>query len=106
MAAKGKASVGRRVALSAAVVGALPFVVGLLTFFFNPGYLNEFVINPKGPTLIFAFVILLSTGLFVTHLYDTAEWRRLMSRTTLIIQLVTVLVLALTAVLLFLEDGK
>lgn len=67
MAAKGKAlsAEGR---LSAAVVGALPFLVGILTFFFNPGYLNEFITNPKGPTLIFAFVILLSTGLFVTHL--------------------------------------
>ena len=67
MAAKGRAlsAEGR---LSAIVVGALPFVVGLLTFVCNPGYLNEFITNPRGPTLIFVFVALLGTGLFTSHL--------------------------------------
>lgn len=67
MAAKSKAlsAEGR---LSAGVVAALPFVVGLLTLVFTPGYLSEFVTNPRGPTLIGAFVVLLSTGIFVSHL--------------------------------------
>ena len=67
MAARGKAmsAEGR---LSAAVVGALPFVVGLLTTFMNPGYLNEFMTNPKGPMLIMVFVGLLVLGLGATHL--------------------------------------
>ena len=67
MAAKSKAlsAEGR---LSAGVIAALPFVVGLLTLIFNPGYLREFVDNPNGPTLIGVFVALLSTGLFVSHL--------------------------------------
>lgn len=67
MAAKGKAlsAEGR---LSAGVVGALPFVVGLLTMVMNPGYINEFITNPRGPTLILIFAGMLSTGLFVTHL--------------------------------------
>lgn len=66
MAAKGKAmsAEGR---LSAAVVGALPFVVGLLTMLTNPGYLDEFVTNPNGPTLIAIFVGLLALGLGSTH---------------------------------------
>lgn len=54
--------------LSAIVMGALPVVVGFMTFFFNPEYLNEFVVNPRGPTLIGAFVVLLATGFFVSHL--------------------------------------
>lgn len=67
MAAKGKAlsAEGR---LSAAVVGGLPFVVAGLTMVLNPGYIDEFVVNPQGPTLIVAFVALLGTGLFITHL--------------------------------------
>ncbi len=67
MAAKSKAlsAEGR---LSAGVIAALPFVVGLLTLVFNPSYLREFVDNPSGPTLIGVFVALLATGLFVSHL--------------------------------------
>ena len=67
MAAKGKAlsAEGR---LSAGVVAALPFVVGLITLVFTPGYLMEFVTNPRGPTLIGVFVALLSIGMFVSHL--------------------------------------
>jgi tight adherence protein B len=67
MVAKGRAlsAEGR---LSAIVMGALPVAVGFLTFFFNPEYLNEFVVNPRGPTLIGAFVVLLATGFFVSHL--------------------------------------
>ena len=67
MAAKSKAlsAEGR---LSAGVIAALPFVVGLLTFIFTPGYLSEFVVNPNGPMLIGAFAVLLCTGLFVSHL--------------------------------------
>lgn len=67
MVAKGRAlsAEGR---LSALVMGALPIVVGFLTFFFNPEYLNEFVVNPRGPTLIGAFVVLLGTGFFVSHI--------------------------------------
>ena len=67
MAAKGKAlsAEGR---LSAGVVAALPFVVGVITLVFTPGYLMEFVTNPRGPTLIGVFVALLSTGMFVSHL--------------------------------------
>ena len=68
MAAKGKAlsAEGR---LSAGVVAALPFVVGLLILIFTPSYLMEFVKNPRGPTLIGIFVALLSTGMFVSHLF-------------------------------------
>lgn len=67
MVAKGKAlsAEGR---LSAIVIAALPFVAGLLTFVFNPGYLREFIVNPNGPMLIGAFVVLLCGGLFVSHL--------------------------------------
>ena len=67
MAAKSKAlsAEGR---LSAGVVAALPFVVGLLTLIFTPGYLKEFITNPRGPMLIGVFVALLSTGIFVSHL--------------------------------------
>ena len=67
MAAKGKAlsAEGR---LSAAVVGGLPFVVAGLTMVLNPGYIDEFVVNPNGPTLLIAFAALLGTGLFITHL--------------------------------------
>ena len=54
--------------LSAIVMGALPIAVGILTSFFNPAYLGEFVVNPRGPTLIAAFVVLLGTGFFVSHL--------------------------------------
>jgi tight adherence protein B len=67
MAAKSKAlsAEGR---LSAGVIAALPFVVGLLTFAFTPAYLTEFVVNPNGPMLIGVFAGLLCTGLFVSHL--------------------------------------
>lgn len=67
MAAKGKAlsAEGR---LSAGVVAALPFVVGILTLIFTPGYLLEFVTNPNGPMLIGVFAGLLCTGIFVSHL--------------------------------------
>lgn len=67
MAARSKAlsAEGR---LSAGVIAALPFVVGLLTMAFNPSYLKEFITNPNGPMLIGVFVGLLSTGLFVSHL--------------------------------------
>ena len=67
MAAKSKAlsAEGR---LSAGVVAALPFVVGILTLIFTPGYLMEFVTNPRGPTLIGVFVALLSIGIFSSHL--------------------------------------
>lgn len=54
--------------LSAIVVGALPFVIGLLISFINPDYMNEFVSNPKGPLLIAAFAILLSLGMACSHL--------------------------------------
>ena len=50
------------------VVGALPFVVGILIFFVNPDYMNEFVNNPKGPLFIAAFAVLLSLGIFSSHL--------------------------------------
>ncbi len=67
MVAKGKAlsAEGR---LSAGVIAALPFIVGFMTFCFTPGYMGEFVTNPGGPMLIGAFVVLLCTGLFVSHL--------------------------------------
>lgn len=67
MAAKGKAlsAEGR---LSAGVIAGLPFVVGVLTFICNPNYLKEFITNPNGSTLIAVFVVLLCTGLFVSHL--------------------------------------
>ena len=67
MVAKGKAlsAEGR---LSAGLVGFLPFAVGGLTSLFNPSYLNEFIVNPNGPTLIVAFVVMLTMGLFITHL--------------------------------------
>jgi tight adherence protein B len=67
MAAKAKAlsAEGR---LSAAMVGALPFVVGLLICVINPGYMNEFLTNPRGATCIIAFAVLLFAGLFTTHL--------------------------------------
>ena len=66
MAAKAKAlaAEGR---LSAGVVGALPFVVGLLICLVNPGYMNEFLTNRAAPVLIVAFAVLLFTGLFCTH---------------------------------------
>lgn len=54
--------------LSALVMGALPIAVGILTSFFNPEYLGEFVSNPRGPMLIGAFVVLLATGFFVSHI--------------------------------------
>ena len=63
--AKALAAEGR---LSAVVVAGLPFVVAGLISFVNPGYMNEFVINPKGPVLIVIFVILLGLGLSTTHL--------------------------------------
>ncbi len=67
MVAKGRAlsAEGR---LSALVMGALPVVVGILTCFLNPDYLGEFVTNPRGPMLIGAFVVLLATGFFVSHI--------------------------------------
>lgn len=54
--------------LSAVVMGLLPVAVGLVTTIFNPDYLNEFRTNPSGPTLIGAFVVLLGTGFFVSHI--------------------------------------
>lgn len=54
--------------LSAMVVGALPFVVGLLISFVNPDYMGEFTTNAKGPLLIAAFAILLALGIFSSHL--------------------------------------
>ncbi len=66
MVAKGRAlsAEGR---LSAIVMGALPIAVGLLTTVFNPEYLNEFIVNPRGPILIVAFVVLLGMGFLVSH---------------------------------------
>jgi len=67
MAAKSKAlsAEGR---LSAGVIAALPFFTGLLTFAFNSDYMSEFWTSPGGPTLIAVFVVLLCTGLLVSHL--------------------------------------
>lgn len=67
MAAKAKAlsAEGR---LSAGMVGALPFVVGILVSVMNPGYMDEFLTNRRGPICIVAFVVLLLAGLFSTHL--------------------------------------
>ena len=67
MAGKAKAlsAEGR---LSAILVGALPFVVGIMTTFLTPDYMQEFVRNPKGPILIGAFAVLLSLGMFISNL--------------------------------------
>ena len=67
MVAKGRAlsAEGR---LSALVMGALPIAVGVLTTFFNPDYLGEFLINPRGPMLIGVFVVMLASGFFVSHI--------------------------------------
>ncbi len=54
--------------LSAIVVAALPFVVGVLISFLNPGYMNEFANNPHGPMLIVVFTVLLGLGLLVSNL--------------------------------------
>lgn len=54
--------------LSAIVVGGLPFVVGVLISFMNPGYMREFTNSSNGRMLIVAFFVLLSMGLFTTHL--------------------------------------
>ncbi len=62
--AKALAAEGR---LSAIVVGALPFVVGGLISVLNPGYMSEFIDNPKGKMLVLVFFILLSLGLSTTH---------------------------------------
>ena len=62
--AKALAAEGR---LSAIIVGALPFAVGGLISLINPGYMSEFIDNPKGKTLVLAFFILLGLGLFATN---------------------------------------
>ncbi len=54
--------------LSAMVVGGLPFVVGGLISVVNPGYMGEFVSNPKGPLLVAVFAVLLTLGLASSHL--------------------------------------
>jgi tight adherence protein B len=48
---------------SAAVLAALPFVVGLVITAINPGYMNEIFTDPRGSNLILAFVVLLACGL-------------------------------------------
>jgi tight adherence protein B len=63
MAAKAKALASEARA-SAAILGALPFVVGLLITAINPGYMRELFTDPRGPNLIMAFVVLLSCGMF------------------------------------------
>ncbi len=53
--------------LSSLVVGGLPFVIGILIMFVNPGYMNEFVDNPKGPMLGVLFAVLLTVGLVINN---------------------------------------
>jgi tight adherence protein B len=48
---------------SAAVLGALPFVVGLVITAINPGYMNDLFTDPRGANVILAFVVLLGCGL-------------------------------------------
>jgi tight adherence protein B len=48
---------------SAAVLGALPFVVGLVISAINPGYMNDLFTDPRGANVILAFVVLLACGL-------------------------------------------
>jgi tight adherence protein B len=63
MAAKARALASEARA-SAAILGALPFAVGLIITAINPGYMNELFTDPRGPNLILAFVVLLSCGMF------------------------------------------
>ena len=70
MAAKGRA-LAAEARTSAVVLAALPFVVGLVLTLISPGYLNDFVTDPRGPNLIVAFVVLLSCGLLtIRYLID------------------------------------
>ena len=51
--------------VSAIVVGGMPFAVGFVVWFLNPGYIEEFFTNPRGPMLVLTIVVLLSSGLFL-----------------------------------------
>jgi tight adherence protein B len=48
---------------SAAILAALPFVVGIVITLINPGYMNEIFTDRRGSNLILAFVVLLTCGL-------------------------------------------
>jgi tight adherence protein B len=67
MAAKARA-LSSEARASAVILGALPFVVGLVITLINPGYMNDLFTDPRGPNVITAFVVLLSCGML------TIQW--------------------------------
>jgi tight adherence protein B len=50
--------------LSAIIVGALPFLIGIAVTVLNPGYINILFTNPTGKILLLGATILMLFGFF------------------------------------------
>lgn len=53
--------------LSANILLALPFLVGIVLFFINPSYIFVLLTDPSGPYLIFIAITMMSLGAFIIY---------------------------------------
>lgn len=61
---KKAAALSAETRVSAIILSALPFVVGVILFVLNPGYLTPLIEDPRGNFMALAGVISLSLGLY------------------------------------------